>query len=529
MAETRDVVSIGAGHNGLVTAFYLAKAGFKPLILERRPQAGGCAITDEFHPGFRCSTLAHATGPLRPEIIADMNLASHGLKTYTSDVRVLSLSAEAHPLALHSDTGRTQQEIAKYSTKEAANYSEFQKSLANIAAVLDQLLRMTPPDIDEPASGNVWELLKTGRKIRGLEEKDFYRFFRWVPMAVADLVAELFDNELLRATIAAQGIFGMSLGPWSAGSGATFLLRAAADGNPAGGAQYVMGGTGALTTAMAIAAQAAGVDIRTSAEVAQIKVKDGAATGVVLSNGDEIDARAVISNADPKRTLLGFVDPQHLAPGFLQRLQHYRMNGTLAKVNLALSGLPLFKGVDGNATSLLGGRIQVSPEVDYIERAFDHSKYGEFSQHPYLEATILTLHDPSLAPAGKHVMSIYMQYAPYNLRNADWDSQRDALGDVVVNTLAEYAPDLPGKIEAREVITPKDLERTYGLTGGHIFHGELALDQLFTMRPLLDWAQYRTPIKGLYLCGSGTHPGNGLTGGSGANAAREIAKDLRKR
>ncbi|HZD31770.1 MAG TPA: NAD(P)/FAD-dependent oxidoreductase [Candidatus Angelobacter sp.] len=528
MAETRDVVIIGAGHNGLVTAYYLAKAGFKPLILERRPQPGGCAITNEFHPGFRCSTLAHATGPMRADVVSDMNLASHGLRTYTPDVRVLSLSPDGHHLPLYSDTGRTQQEIAKYSTKEAANYAEFQRALASIAAVIDRLLRMTPPDIDAPASGNVFELLQAGRKIRGLDEKDFYRLFRWMPMAAADLVAEWFDTELLRATIAAQGVFGTYLGPWSAGSGATLLLRAAADGNPAGAASYVMGGAGALTTAMAIAVQAAGAEIRTSTEVAQIKVKDGLASGVVLRDGLEIGARAVISNADPKRTLLGFVDPQHLAPSFLQRLQHYRINGTVAKVNLALNGLPIFNGVNGNANTLLGGRIQVSPDVDYIERAFDASKYGEFSQHPYLEATIPTLHDLSLAPAGKHVMSIYMQYAPYNLRG-DWDAQRDALGDVVVKTLAEYAPDLPAKIEAREVITPKDLERTYGLTGGHIFHGELALDQLFTMRPLLDWAQYRTPIKGLYLCGSGTHPGNGLTGGSGANAAREIAKDLRKR
>ena len=457
-----------------------------------------------------------------------MNLAGHGLKTYTPDVRVLSLSPDGNHLALYSDTGRTQQEIAKYSTKEAASYSEFQKALANIAAVIDHLMQMTPPDIDAPASGNVFDLLKTGRKIRGLDEKDFYRLFRWAPMAVADLVAEWFDHELLRATIAAQGIFGTFLGPWSAGSGATFLLRAAADGNPAGSAMYVMGGTGALTTSMAIAAQAAGVEIRTNAEVAQIKVRDGITTGVVLNNGDEIDARAVISNADPKRTLLGMVDPQHLAPSFLQRLQHYRMHGTVAKINLALSGLPSFKGVDGNATSLLGGRIQVSPEIDYLERAFDASKYGEFSQRPYLEATIPTLQDPSLAPPDKHVMSIYMQYAPYKLRDTDWDSQCDALGDVVINTLAEYAPDLPNKIEGRQVITPKDLEKTYGLTGGHIFHGELALDQLFTMRPLLDWAQYRTPVAGLYLCGCGTHPGNGLTGRSGANAAREIAKDLRK-
>jgi phytoene dehydrogenase-like protein len=529
MAEARDVVIIGAGHNGLITGFYLARAGLKPLVLERRHQVGGCAITGEFHPGFRCSTLAHAAGPIRPEISSDMNLGSHGLKTYVPDVRVLSLSPEGNHLALYSDTGRTQQEIAKYSTKEAANYSELQKSLGNIAAVLDQLLRLTPPDIDSPAAGSVFDLLKTGRKIRGLEEKDFYRLFRWMPMAAADLVAEWFDTELLRATIAAQGIFGTFFGPWSAGSGATLLLRTASDGNPAGGATYVMGGLGALTTAIAIAAQAAGVEVRTNSEVTQIKVKEGTATGVVLSNGDEIDASAVISSADPKRTLLGFVESQHLPPSFLQRLQNYRMHGTVAKVNLALNGLPSFNSINGNAAALLGGRIQVSPEIDYVERAFDASKYGEFSQHPYLEATIPSLHDPSLAPAGKHVMSIYMQYAPYKLRHGDWDSQRDALGDIVVNTLAEYAPDLPIKVEAREVITPKDLEQTYGLTGGHIFHGELALDQLFTMRPLLDWARYRTPIRRLYLCGSGTHPGNGLTGGSGANAAREIAKDIRKR
>ena len=278
---------------------------------------------------------------------------------------------------------------------------------------------------------------------------------------------------------------------------------------------------------MAAAAKEAGAEIRTSCEVVRIKVKDGVAGGVDLADGEEIEARAVVSNADPKRTLLGLVEPQHLEPGFLQKLQHYRMNGTVAKVNLALHGLPTFNGVNGD-TSLLAGRIQISPEVDYLERAFDASKYGEFSQHPYIEAAIPTLWDSSLAPAGKHVMSIYMQYAPYKLRDVDWDSKREALGDTAVRTLAEYGPDLPGLVEAAEVITPEDLEQTYGLTGGHIFHGELALDQLFTMRPLLNWAQYRTPIQNLYLCGSGTHPGIGLTGGSGANAAREIARGLRK-
>ncbi len=527
MPETRDVIILGAGHNGLITAFYLAKAGFKPLVLERRPTVGGCAITEEFHPGFRCSRLAHGTGPIKSDIVADMDLPRHGLKTYMPTVRVLSL-AHGSNLTLYGDTTRSQQQISKFSQKDAARYAEFQEALTRIADVAALLMGITPPDIDEPAANNLWELLNTGRRIRGLGEKDLYRVLRWAPMAVADLVAEWFETELLRGTIAAEGVFGTFLGPWSAGSSATLLLRAASDSNLAGAASYVVGGTGALTAAMAAAAQAAGAEIQTLCEATRINVRDGAATGVVLANGDEIKARAIISNADPKRTLLGLVEPQHLPPSFLQRLQHYRMNGTVAKVNLALGALPHFNGVEGDMTARLSGRMQVSPEIDYLERAFDASKYGEFSPHPYLEATIPTLWDTSLAPSGKHVMSIYMQYAPYKLRNGDWGSQRNALVDTVINTLAEYAPDLPSLIEGREVITPKDLEETYGLTGGHIFHGELALDQLFTMRPLLDWAQYRTPIKNLYLCGSGTHPGTGLNGISGANSAREIVKDLRK-
>jgi phytoene dehydrogenase-like protein len=286
---------------------------------------------------------------------------------------------------------------------------------------------------------------------------------------------------------------------------------------------------GSIAEAMASAATHAGAEIRSNAEVIEVRVKDGAATSVVLSTGEEIRAKAIISNADPKRTLLKLVDPIHLAPDFVMKLQHYRMPGTVAKVNLALSGLPEFAALKGESdTGALSGRIHIGPEIDYLERAFDESKYGNFSKQPYLEIAIPSVTDPSLAPAGKHVMSIYMQYAPYKLKGSDWDSQRVALGDTVVKTLAQYAPKLPELILTHQIITPQDLEDTYGLTGGHIFHGELALDQFFTMRPLLDWARYRTPIQNLYLCGSGTHPGAGLTGGSGANAAREILKDLKK-
>jgi len=530
MPETtsaRDIVIIGGGHNGLVTAFYLAKAGFKPLVLERRPQVGGAAITDEFHPCFRCSTLAHTAGPVRPVIVRDMQLEKHGLRLITPDTCVTALSSDGRALSLYQDEDKSAQSIAPFSQKDATKYPEFEKSLGKISKVIAEALATTPPDIDHPSGGDLWSMLKTGRALRNLGKRDMYRVLRWGPMAVADLVAEYFETELLRAVIAARGIFGTFLGPWSAGSSLQLLIRAAGDSHPAGSAFFAAGGMGELTQAMASAAKAAGAGIRTAAEVIEIRVKDGAATGVLLSTGEEISARAVISNADPKRTLLKLTDPTHLSPDFVQKLQHYRGNGTVAKVNLALSALPTFTALKNGDGAALKGRIHIGPEIDYLERAFDESKYGNFSRQPYLEATIPSLTDPTLAPAGKHVMSIYMQYAPYKLKG-DWEDQRKALGQTVVQTLAQYAPNLPEMILTHQIITPLDLEEVYGLTGGQIFHGDLALDQFFTMRPLLDWARYRTPIKNLYLCGSGTHPGAGLTGGSGANAAREILKHLRK-
>jgi phytoene dehydrogenase-like protein len=525
---TRDIVIIGGGHNGLVTAFYLAKAGFKPLVLERRRQVGGAAITDEFHPGFRCSTLAHTAGPIRPDILRDMQLEKHGLRLITPDTCVTALSPDGRALSLYQDENKSAQSIAAFSQKDATKYTEFEKSLGKISKVIAEALATTPPDIDHPSGGDLWSMLKTGRALRNLGKRDMYRVLRWGPMAVADLVAEYFETELLRAVIAARGIFGTFLGPWSAGSSLQLLIRAAGDSHPAGSAFFAAGGMGELTQAMASAAKDAGVEIRTAAEVIEIRVKDGAATGVLLSTGEEIIAKAVVSNADPKRTLLKLTDPTHLSPDFVQKLQHYRGNGTVAKVNLALSGLPAFTALKNGDGSALKGRIHIGPEIDYLERAFDESKYGNFSRQPYLEATIPSLTDPTLAPAGKHVMSIYMQYAPYKLKG-DWEDQRKALGQTVVQTLAQYAPNLPEMILTHQIITPQDLEDVYGLTGGQIFHGDLALDQFFTMRPLLDWARYRTPIENLYLCGSGTHPGAGLTGGSGANAAREILKQLRKK
>src|SRR5579872_2759311 len=522
----RDVVIIGGGHNGLVAAFYLARAGYRPLVLERRAQVGGAAVTDEFHPGFRCSTLAHTAGPLRPDIVRDMQLEKHGLMVITPEVCVTALSPDGRALTLYQDLAKSAEQISAFSQKDAAKYPEFQQSLTKISKVIAEALATTPPNIDDPSRGDLWSMLKTGRAIRKLGKKDMFRLLRWGPMAVADLAAEYFETELLRAVIAARGVFGTFLGPWSAGSALVLLIRAAGDPHPAGSASFAAGGMGAVTQAMASAAKAAGAEIRCGAEVIEIHVQNGVATGVLLSTGEEITAKAVISNADPKRTLLKLTDPTHLSPDFVQKLQHYRGNGSVAKVNLALSALPKFTALNGN-TAALRGRIHIGNEIDYLERAFDESKYGDFSKQPYLEATIPSLTDPTLAPEGKHVMSIYMQYAPYKLKG-DWEEQRKALGQTVVKTLAQYAPNLPELILTHQIITPHDLEEKYGLTGGQIFHGELALDQFFTMRPLLDWARYQTPIENLYLCGSGTHPGAGLTGGSGANAAREILKELKK-
>src|SRR5947199_263741 len=449
----RDVVIVGGGHNGLITAFYLAKAGYKPLVLERGAQVGGAAVTDEFHPGFRCSTLAHTAGPLRPDIVRDMELEKHGLRLITPDICVTALSPDGRALSLYQDAAKSAQEISAFSQKDAAKYPEFQQSLAKIAKVIAEALATTPPDMDNPSSGDMWSMLKTGRAIRKLGKRDMFRLLRWGPMAVADLASEYFETELLRAVIAARGVFGTFLGPWSAGSALVLLIRAAADPYPAGSANLAVGGMGALTQAMASAAKAAGVEIRSSAEVIEIRVQNGTATGVLLSTGEQIDAKAVISNADPKRTLLKLTDPTHLSPDFVQKLQHYRGNGTVAKVNLALSGLPKFTALQNGDGAALKGRIHIGNEIDYLERAFDESKYGNFSRRPYLEATIPSLTDPTLAPEGKHVMSIYMQYAPYKLKG-DWESQRRALGQTVVQTLAQYAPNLPEMILTHQIITP---------------------------------------------------------------------------
>ena len=530
MASHNDIIIIGAGHNGLVTACYLAKAGLKPLVLERRAVAGGACVTEEFHPGFRASTLAASAGPLSSQVVKELHLERHGLEFIKPTVRVFAPHANGQSICIYEDAKRTADSLTHVSAKDAKNYPEFVSTFARIGRALSPLLRMTPPDIDQLSKGELWGLGKLGLAIRGLGKKDEYRLLRYGPMAVADLAAEWFETELLQAIVAARGIFGAFAGPWSAGTSAALLLQAATDEHAIAPATFVKGGMGALSQTLAELATRSGAEIRTNAEVASVSVRDGKAMGVVLTNGEEIQGRAVISNADPRNTFLKLVDPAEFDPSFLNKIRNYRAHGTVAKIHLALSVLPQFPALTNeDSTEKLSGRIHIAPDIDYLERAFDAAKYGDMSPEPYMDVTIPTLTDQTLAPAGSHVMSIHAQFAPYHLKEGDWKSRREEVGDTVVNVLSDYAPHLKESIAGRQVITPLDLEETYGLSGGQIHHGEMSVDQLFAFRPLIGWARYRTPIEGLYLCGAGTHPGGGVTGTPGANASREIIKDLKRK
>ncbi|HEX6189342.1 MAG TPA: NAD(P)/FAD-dependent oxidoreductase, partial [Pyrinomonadaceae bacterium] len=504
----KSIIILGSGHNALVTAYYLAKAGLKPLVLERREVVGGACVTEEFQPGFRCSTLAGSAGPLLPQIVNDLQLKKYGVEFITPATKVCALNLNGPAISIYEDARRTSEELALVSARDGAKYPEFVAAFEHIGRALRPLLTMTPPNIDAPSKSELWNLGKLGWAIRGLGKRDEYRLLRYGPMAVADLAAEWFETESLRAIVAARGIFGAFAGPWSAGTCGQLLLQAANDGSAIAPSVFVKGGMGALTQGLAKAATDAGAEIRTNTEVARIEIADSRVWKVVLSSGEELPAWTCVSSHDPGMTLLEFIDLGELEPAFRSKIQNYRAVGTVAKVHLALTALPKFDGyrtASGservNATPAinekLSGRIHIGPEIDYLERAFDAAKYGDFSTQPYMDITIPTLTDSSLAPTGAHVMSIHAQFAPYELRSAgrrpagmpeacvpnDWDSRREELGDVIVNALTAYAPNLKELIVGRQVLTPLDLERTYGLSGGHIHHGEMSLDQLFAFRP----------------------------------------------
>jgi phytoene dehydrogenase-like protein len=525
-----DVIVIGAGHNGLVAATVLAKAGLKVVVLERMDRAGGCARSSEIAPGFRTSTLAHAAS-IDPAIVRTFDLERHGLQIIRPDADVCAPVDDRRALVLWRNRTEAARALQAVSARDAERYPAFHDSVAAIGRVVRSLFETPPPSIDDPSAADLLGALKAGRAFRALGKADGYRLLRWLPMAAADFAAEWFETEPLRAAIAASGILGAFLGPWSAGSTAQLLLLAARDGSPIAPGWFARGGTGAVGDALLAAARQAGVEVRTGTGVTGIAVTGDAASGVILQTGDSLPARAVVSNLDPKRTLLQLVDPACLDPEFRRRIQNIRAHGTLAKVNYAVGRLPPFTSLtslDANQrAAALSGRIRLGPSIDGIERAFDAAKYGSFADTPWIELTIPSLADPSLAPTGQHVVSAYVQYAPYHLRGTSWPAERDRLTRVTTATIDSYAPGFASSVVAQETITPLDLEQTYGLTGGHIFHGELALDQLFVSRPTLGWARYATPIRNLYLCGSGTHPGTGLDGRSGALAAKTIVAALR--
>lgn len=520
-----DAIIIGAGHNGLVTAAYLAKAGHRVLVLERREALGGAAATEEIFPGFKFNTGAHDAGLFRQEIIAELSLQKHGLEFVESPVAVFAPQPDGTSLTLWRDQEKNIAEIAKLSNADAEKFPAFIRLIDTLAEVLNSIMLLTPPSVTQNNFAELLSWANAGLKLKRSGKHEMMEFLRVLPMTVAEFLNEWFESETLKAVLGAAGVTGSMQGPQA--SGTAFMLLYHYLGAANGGfrsSRFVKGGIGQLSTALASVAREHGAEIRPGAQVAQIKLSAGRATGVQLTSGEEISARTIISNADPRRTFFEFVGAPNLGPTFVRRVRNIRYRGTTAKVNLALSALPRFKNTEAH----LSGHILICPSLEYLERAYDEAKYGRCSQRLLLDIVIPTALDASLAPAGKHVMSIAMQYAPYKLREGHWDEQREKLGDNIINTLATYAPNIKEIILHRQVLTPSDWEREYGLTEGGEFHGQMGLDQMLFMRPVAGQGQYRTPIEHLYLCGAGTHPGGGVTGAPGYNAARKVLKDLKK-
>ena len=523
MSARYDAIVVGAGHNGLTAAAYLARAGLSVLVVEQRDVIGGATVTEEFHPGFRVDAFAHRMGPFDRRVLEDLRLATHGLDIVRPDPARVAL-ADGRPLPLFRDPSRTAEAIRAVSPDDAARWPGFCRTIADATRLVDAMRRSQPPELPNPGLRDLLRLAALGLGLRRLGRRAMVQALRVLPMSLADLLDDWFESDVLKGVIAGAGLMGLMQGPRGAGT-AYALLHHLATGEAPGGVALVRGGTGRVAEALAGAARVAGVEIRTSAPVERIVVRSDAAVEVVLAGGEVIPARRILSSADPRRTFLQLVGPEALDPAFVRQVRHIRMRGACAKVHLALGELPRFAGLGGGDADLRGA-IVVAPSLDYLERAFDDAKYGGVSERPFLEAVIPTLTDPSLAPPGRHVMSVLVQYAPYQLKAGGWDgARREALGDTVVSLLAQFAPNLPGAVLHRQVLSALDVEQRLGLTEGNIFQGEMALDQLFFMRPVPGWTRYRTPVRGLYLCGAGTHPGGGVTALPGYHAARAVLRD----
>ena len=521
MTQKYDAVIIGGGHNGLVTAAYLARAGKKVLVLERRHLVGGATVTEEIYPGFKFTVFSYVVSLLRPEIIRDLRLPQHGLT-------ILPLESTLTPLPngdylyRDGDHFRSMRDIARHSPRDAEAYEDYSRTMYFMAKAVKYILGITPPDPTTLHPKDLLGLAGLGKHFLGLSADKLYMLTRLMTMSSADFLEQWFESDPLKATLAASGIIGTYLGPRSPGTAYVLLHHYMGEIDGAFRAWgFQKGGTGAIAEAIAASARAFGAEIRLNAPVAQVILKNGRAVGVALENGDDIYADAVVSSLDPKLTFLKLVDSAALPPDFTATIRRYRIRGSSGKVNLALDALPDLRCLPGPGPHLRGA-ISISPGIDYLERAYDDAKYGNFSRRPYIDAIIPSMIDPDMAPPGKHVMSCFVQYAPYELRAGTWPEKREAFGDTVVNTLAEYIPNLKNIILHRQVMTPWDIEQTTGLSQGNIFQGELSLSQLFFLRPAPGYANYRTPIKNYYQCGSGTHPGGGIMGASGRFAALEI-------
>jgi phytoene dehydrogenase-like protein len=524
MGQHYDVIVIGGGHNGLVNAAYLAKAGKKVVVLERRHVLGGAAVTEEIIPGFLFSECSYVVSLLRPEIIRELDLPRHGLEILPLD-GTFSPMPSGDYLWRVNDHAKSIRDIRRHSRLDAEAYDEFSKMMTPMCRFVKPLLSMVPPDPTTLNPKDLKQLHFLLQRFRELSSDERYTLIQLMTMSSADFLDQWFETDVLKATMSASGIIGTFLGIRSPGTAYVLLHHYMGEIDGAFRSWgFSRGGTGAISNAIADAAREAGVEIRTKAPVGKILVKNGRACGVALQDGEELPAHVVSSSVDPHLTFEKFVEPSELPGDFLEGVRRYKFRGSSGKVNLALDALPNFKCLPGPGVHLRGA-ISISPSMDYMERAYDDAKYGHYSRRPYIDMVIPSLTDPSVAPPGKHVLSCFVQYAPYKLAEGNWDDQKEAFGGNVINTIAEYAPNIKDIIIGRQILTPLDLEREFGLTQGNIFQGELSLEQLFFLRPVAGWAYYRTPIHNLYMCGSATHPGGGIMGANGRIASQVILKE----
>jgi phytoene dehydrogenase-like protein len=520
-----DAIVIGGGHNGLTCAAYLARAGRRVVVLEKRHVLGGAAVTEEVFPGFKFSVCSYVVSLLRPEIIRELDLPGHGMELLPLDGTFTPMPSGDY-LWRVNDHYKTRREIARHSRLDAEAYEEYGKAMIEMGRFAKPMLGLTPPDPTSLEPRGLLELLAIGKRFRAMRHHDRVNQIQLLTMSAVDFLDQWFETDVLKATMSASGIIGTFLGVRSPGTAYVLLhhYMGEIDGSFRSWG-LSRGGTGTVSNAIASAARGFGAEIRTQAPVAHLLVKRGRATGVALASGDELTADVVISSVDPNLTFLKLMDPRVLPPDFVESVRRYKFRGSSGKVNLALDALPEFTCLRGEGPHLRGA-ISISPSIDYMEQAYDDAKYGRFSRRPYIDIVIPSLTDPSVAPPGKHVMSCFVQYAPYHLKEGTWDQLREAFGDAVIDAIAEFAPNIRNIIRHRQVLTPLDVEREFGLTEGNIFQGELTLEQLFFLRPVPGWAQYATPVNRLYLCGSATHPGGGIMGAPGRNAALKVLKEI---